>query len=102
MQNMTADRPYEAFLAMIERNLNQVGPGPRFDHMFNVESGVRQALGYCEPNRTLRAAADHLCAEARKAAGGCEHDSHRALEAFKQALAQSRPSGRSGDIGSTW
>ena len=97
---MAADRPYEAFLTMIERNLNQIGPGPQFDHMFNVESGVRQALGYCAPDKTLRAAADHLCAEARRAAGGHEHDSRRAFEAFKQALARSRPSGRDGDIGS--
>ncbi len=98
---MTAEQPYEAFLAMIERNLSQVGPGPQFDHMFNVESGVRQALGYCAPDKTLRAAADHLCAEARKAAGGHENDGRRAFEAFKQALAQSRLSGRAGDIGST-
>ena len=90
MQNMTADRPYEAFLAMIERNLNQVAPGPEIEHMFNVEAGIQKVLGCCEPDKALQAAADHLWAETRKAAGGCEHDGHRALEAFKQALVQSR------------
>ena len=98
---MEIARPYEQFLAMIERNLNQVGPGPQFDHLHNVESGIRNVLGSCGPDKTLWAAADHLCAEARKAAAGGEHDSHRAFEAFKQALAQCQLSGGAGDIGST-
>ena len=87
---MTAEQPYAGFLTMIERNLSQVGPGPEMEHMFNVEAGIQRVLGCCGPERTLQAAADHLCAEVRKAAGGHEHDSQRAFEAFKQALAQSR------------
>ena len=87
---MNAAQPYEGFLTMIERNLNQVAPGPEIEHMFNVETGIQRVLGCCEPDRALQAAADHLWAETRKAAGGCEHDARRALEAFKQVLAQSR------------
>ena len=87
---MNAAQPYEGFLTVIERNLSQVGPGPEIEHMFNVEAGIQRVLGCCEPDRALQAAADQLWAETRKAAGGCEHDGRRALEAFKQALVQSR------------
>ncbi len=87
---MTTVQSYENFLAMIERNLSQVGPGIEIEHMFNVDAGIQRVLGCCEPDRTLQTTADHFRTEVRKAAGGHEHENQRAFEAFKQALAQAR------------
>ncbi len=99
---MSDERPYDTFLAMIERNMSRAGPGRRIEHMFNVETGIRHVLSYCEPDQTIRSAADHLFDEVRKAVAGSEHDSQRAFEAFKEALAQSRPSSRAQDLGLAW